>query len=1083
MSSYIPLHLHSHIGSVLDSMVRVELSKGKNDLMEKCKEYGIESVALTDHGSMAGVVTHYKTCKEYGIKPIIGFEAYITSDYSIKDKTSTYYHLILLAKNNVGYRNLKELSSFGYTKGFYSKPRIDFNVLKEHSEGLVVLTACLASELDRLIMSDNYDELQAIELINKYKAVFGDDYYLEIQSSDSEEQTIVNKELVRLSKTQGIPLVVTTDVHFLTKEDFNAHNVYININQDRDTENYKYCYLQSRQEILDTLSYLDKDIVNQALDNTYVVADKCNVEIDLGHAYLPHLEVPELYNDEYDWLVSVVKQGLRKRGILKLPNKQEYLDRVKFELNVIKTKGFEGYFLILMEIISRAKAKGIPIGEGRGSAAGSIVAYLMGITNVDSVKYDLDFGRFLTVERTSLPDIDTDVSTARRGDLIDLVTEMFGVENVAQVATFGTLATKAVIDAVGKVMGIDKEDKELLKSKVNESVGTKSLVDLKEYKDYKDYIDTCIKIEGANRSYGCHAGALCISGNGKPMIDYAPVMFNKDGKIMTQFEMHDVEDVGLVKYDCLGLTSLDYIADTLKLIGSDYYSFEFDYEDQDVFDMIGRGENTAVFQADSNFAARVLTSVKPSNINELADCVSLGRPDAIQFLKPYVNAKFGHDEQVEIHKDLTKILSRTHGCLIYQEQMMNIFKVFGGFTDGESDKVRKIIGKKRLEDLPQQIEKFKEGAINRGYSNEVINKLVEFIEDNISYSFNMAHAVSYAITTYKTAYLKYHYPVEFMTAVINNQRNDNGTTDFDSVKAYIKASGDMGIKVVGVDINNSDRKFTPNSEDSSIYYGFELVKGLTENGINIIMNNRPFNTYKDFIDKVGLLLSKSDVIALIKSGSFNNICTCTKEQMFKYFFKVRFDAKKEDLKPISKANKNHIKWLYDNGYIGDEHLEDKEYCTKLISKVRLKQGWQDFKNKYMQGSELDWEMETLNSYISADPFEGVVIPSWAKVELNQVGYIGGVVVSVKETTVKNGKSKGAKMAFINVSYENGIADIVVFNRQYLEYKDLLKTGKCIVCKVEKQGDDKGILKSCITLEEYLEQTAQLQKGGRKIEKY
>lgn len=522
---------------------------------------------------------------------------------------------------------------------------------------------------------------------------------------------------------------------------------------------------------------------------------------------------------------------------------------------------------------------------------------------------------------------------------------------------------------------------------------------------------------------------------------------------------------------------MDYIADTLKLIGSDYYSFEFDYEDQNVFDMIGRGENTAVFQADSNFAARVLTSVKPNSIDELADCVSLGRPDAIQFLSPYVKAKFGHEEQVEIHKDLTKILSRTHGCLIYQEQMMNIFKVFGGFTDGEADKVRKIIGKKKLEDLPQQIEKFKQGAINRGYSKEVIGKLVKFIESNISYSFNMAHAVAYAITTYKTAYLKYHYPVEFMTAVINNQKNDNGSTDFDSVKAYIKASGDMGIKVVGVDINNSDRMFTSNGKENSIYYGFELVKGLTDNGINIIMDNRPFETYKDFVDRVGLLVSKSDVIALIKSGSFNNVCSCTKEQMFKYFYKVRFNAKKEDKSPISKANKNHIKWLYDNGYIGDEHLEDREYCTKLINKVRLKEGWKDFKDKYMQGSELDWEMETLNSYISANPFEGVVIPSWSKVELNQVGYIGGVIVNVKETTVKNGKSKGAKMAFINVSYENSIADIVVFNRQYLEYKDLLKTGKCIVCKVEKQGDDKGILKSCTTLDDYLEQTAQLQKGG------
>lgn len=1080
------MHVHSHMDSVLDSIVRVTREgRGKPCLLqERAKELNIPAIAITGHGNMAGVVSHYKTCLEYGTKPIIGLEAYITNNIYIKDNTSKYYHLILLAKNNVGYRNLKALSSIGYTEGFYRKPRIDFETLKKHSEGLICLTACLAGELPRMLMdyheyrSDTMEEY-IYSFIDDYKKLFGEDFYLEIQSSDSDDQIIVNKLLVELSKTEHVPLVVTTDVHFLNKEDFDAHNVYININQDRDTENYKYCYLQSRQEIVNTLSsYLDLNVINQALNNTYVIADKCNVEVELGVPYLPHLEVPKQYTDEYDWLRNEVKIGLRQRGILEKPNKRDYIERIKMELNVIRTKGFEGYFLILMEILKKAKEKGIPIGEGRGSAGGSIVAYCMGITNVDSVEYDLDFGRFLTMERKDLPDIDTDVSTARRQELIDIIVEMFGIENVAQVATFGTLASKAVIDAVGKVMLIPREACAEFKTKINESVGVKSIVDIdsKTYMTHKDYFDICSKIEGSNRSYGCHAGAVCISGNNKPMVDYAPVMHNKDGNIMTQFEMHDVESVGLVKYDMLGLTSLDYIADTLSLIGSDYYSFEFDYEDQDVFDMISRGENTGVFQADSNFAQRVLTAVKPHSINELADCVSLGRPDAIQFLKPYVDAKFGGNQIEPIHQDLSKILDRTYGCLIYQEQLMNIFKVFAGFTDGEADKVRKIVGKKQLDLLPEQLNKFKSGALNRGYTEDVIDRLIEFINNNISYSFNMAHAVAYAITSYKTAYLKYHYPVEFMTAIINNQKNDSGATDFDSVKAYIKAAKDSGIEVVGTNINLSDHKFVPDGKNNKIMFGFDLIKGLSSCGIDIILSNRPFASYKDFIERVGLLLNKGDVISLIKSGSFNELSSDDKIKLLKYFYSIRFDAKKEDYKPIATINKKHIKELLDEGLIAPEQSEDKQYCIDVLNKYRKSKGWNEFKEKYCSGTELEWEMETLNAHLSGNPFDGVVIPDWQLVPQKEVGYVGGVIIDVKETVVKNGKSKGAKMCFLNVSFEYGIADIVVFSNDYIANKDLFKTGKCIVCAVEKQGDLNGVLKSCESLSDYLERTAQLQRG-------
>lgn len=1079
MDSYVPLHLHTRIGSILDSMVNpMKEKKGDCLLSLKAKQYNMPALAITDHGSMAAVISHYKTCKEYGIKPIIGCEFYVCDDITVKDKNSKYNHLVVLAKNNIGYQNLKKLSSIGYLDGFYYKPRIDFETLTRHSEGLIVLTACLGGELPKLIVKqhktqDKKYDAEIYSFIKKYHEVFGDDFYFEIQSSDTEEQIILNKKLVDLHYEFNIPLVVTTDAHFLNKEDFNSHNIFININQDRDTENYKYCYVQTRQEIIDTLyQYLEYHDINKALDNTYEIANKCNVEIELHNPKLPHLEVPIDYEDEADWLTEEVFEGLKTRGCLNKPNKQEYIDRVKFELDVIITKGFEGYFLILMEILKRAKEQGIPIGEGRGSAAGSLVAYCLGITNIDSVEFDLDFGRFLTMERKDLPDIDTDVATSKRGALIDLIIDMFGYKNVSQIATFGTLASKAVIDAVGKVMGIDKNVCAELKNKINENNGVASLTKTKEYKEYKDFIDTCIKIEGCPRSFGCHAGGVCISGDNKPTTEYSPVMLNKDDRVMTQFEMHDVEECNLVKYDMLGLTSLDYIDDCLKFIGSDYYSFDFNYNDKATFDMLSSGNNTGVFQADSNFAERVFTTVRPQSISEVADCVSIGRPDAIQFLEPYANAKFKGEMMEEIHPDLTRILNKTYGCLIYQEQLMNIFKVFGGFSDGEADKVRKIVGKKKLDDLPQQLDKFRKGATTKGYSQEVINKLVDFIEHNVSYSFNKSHGVAYGVTTYKTAYLRCHYPVEYMAAIINNQRTEDGTTDFDSIKRYIKAANTDGIEVVSPDVNVSGLKFTPSG--NSITYGLGLIKGLSTNGSKIVIENKPYDSYEHFLDTVGLLLNKSDVESLIKANAFRNITSLSQMEQFELYYKLRFDNGKEDKKPIKKTNKTHIKYLLDNGLITPENVNDTEYCTKIINEERATQGWESFKNKTCKGTTLDWEMEVLNCHLSGNPFKDVALTNWEKLSNEQNGYVGGVLISVKETTVKKGKSAGQKMCFLNIDVNGEIFDLVVFSDNYLKYKSILKTGNCIVCRTTKQGAKKGIVQGCEMLNDFVKRTRSMQ---------
>lgn len=1070
---YAPLHLHTDYGSVLDSMIK-PIRKSKKEpceLLARASELNMPAVAITDHGSMAGVVSHYKTCMEYGIKPIIGCELYVTDDLTVKDKTSSYYHLIVLAKNAKGYLNLKRLSSVGFLDGFYFKPRVDFNTLKSHSEGLIVMTACLGGELPQLIMQENYHEKKAFEFIKRYKEVFNDDFYIELQSSEQQEQIFVNKHLVYLAEMTQTKYVITTDAHFINKEDFNCHNTYINISQNRDTENYKYCYLQSREEIIDIMSK-QIGIVNTeiGLGETLNVSEKCDLTIELGVPKLPHISVPSQYKTEYDYLFAQVKEGFSRLGLKGKINSKEYVDRLKHELNVIKTKDFVGYFLILSQIIKNARERHIPIGTARGSAGGSLVAWCLGIIDIDPVYYNLDFGRFLTVERTENPDVDTDVSTKYRGALLDMIIELYGIDNVALVSTFGTLAPKAVIDSVGRVLNYDKMVLEDFKNKLSDSVSSFPSSFPTIYKEHRDFFDTCIKLEGSNRSYGTHAGAVCISGHGKPMVHYAPVMVNKDGYRVTQFEMHDSEDVSLVKYDFLGLSTLDYINDTLKMIGSDYYSFQFDFEDKNVYEMMSKGDNSAIFQLDSNFANNVVTQIKPQNMFELSDCIAIGRPDAIQFLEPYVKAKFDNIKTEPIHPLFDELMGRTYGCVIYQEQMMLIFKTFGGFSDGEADKVRKIIGKGKVEDLPQELDKFRKGAEKLGYSTDVIERIVAFVQNNISYSFNQSHSVAYAINTYKTAYLKHHYPKEYMCAVINNQ------TNYEEVNAYVNACKSMGIEIETVDINNSDNKFLPDKKQNKIYYGFDSIKGCSKKGIDLIFANRPFSSFKDFLDKVGNDLPKGDGIALIKAGAFNNLVKVEKIKLIKAYYSFRFDNKKETVKPISLVNKTHIKQMLEMGYISIEESSNKEYCLELFNRRRKIDEWKNFKEKYAFGTELEWEMEVLNTHLSGDPFEGVLLPDWELVNSEESGYIGGIITNITETKVKNGKSKGQKMCFMNISMKGKVYDLVVFSVKYQEFKQLIKIGGSVVVKATKQGHDKGVLNHIESLGSYLERTEMIQQG-------
>ena len=1055
------MHVHTTNGSILDSIIRVK------DLVAKCVEYQFPACAITDHGSMASTISFYKECKKNNIKPIIGCEVYVTDDLNIKNSTSKYNHLILLAKNNTGYENLKILSSIGYLKGFYRKPRIDFSTLKKYSEGLICLSACLLGEISQSILNGE----NPVEIINKYRNLFGKDYYLEIQSHTDNTQKMVNTEIVYLAKQNDIRLVATTDAHFLNRDDFEAHNIFININQDRDTENYSECYIQQENEMIDKLLQcvdIDEDIIRECFESTIEIADKCNVDIELGHPYLPHSKVPGHFSNEYEYLVYLVKQGIKEKDILKLENKQEYIDRAKFELDVIKYKDFQGYFLKLREWLIEGKKRGIPFGECRGSSGGSLVAYLIGITNVDSVKYQLDFGRFLTKERTELCDIDTDVSTRRRNEFIQLITDDAGIENVAQIGTFGTLASRAIIDAVGKVMDIPRPIREEIKKNISESDGVKSIISMNKqlYLDNKKYLDMCIKLEGLPRSEGAHAGGVCVSGNNKPMTHYTPLRFNKNGNVTAQFDMSDVEAVGLVKFDMLGLTTLDIIADTLDEIGSGYYDFSFNYEDPVVYQMVSDGNTNSVFQAESNFMTNVFKQIKPKDIFEWSDCIAIGRPDSIKFLEPYVNAKFNGIYPEELHPNLTKILSRTYGCLIYQEQIMNITKIFAGFSDGEADKFRKIVSKKKLELLPEQLEKFKSRCVENGYDLELAEKLAQLLSDNANYSFNMAHSISYAITGYKTAYLKYYYPIEFMCAVLNNQKNEeDGSTDYEGVATYIKECKNMGITIKLPDVEHSITAFKPIKKENTILYGIGLIKDVGKTSMQQFINNRPYKNASDFIKK-NVECDKQSMIAIIKAGGLDNISKKSRKDILKMYFSCRFDFGKEDKKPLKTVNKTHIKFLLDNGLIKPD-TTDKQLCLTIINKYRKAECWKEFQEKYMIGTQLDWEMQTVNAFISGDPFHGISLPDWSLVQIGNQGWVAGTINSVKKTKIKNGKNKGAQMAFLNLDTAYGVIDCVVFSETWLKTQDILKFGRNVLVYGEKQKEDNMIVQDADTLENYI----------------
>ncbi|MGB9621020.1 MAG: DNA polymerase III subunit alpha [Brevinematia bacterium] len=889
MKEFSHLHLHTEY-SLLDGAIKIP------KLVSKIKEMGMNSVAITDHGNLFGSIEFYKTCKENEIKPIIGVEAYLVEDMHKKEKIQKsetelekqYTHIVLLSKDLNGYKNLVKIVTKSYLEGFYYKPRIDKKLLEQHKEGLIVLSGCIAGEIPQLILIDKYKEAQRIA--EWYISTFGrDNFYIEIQKHNLEEEKKVNPGLIKLAKEMGLKLVATGDAHYLSKEDANIHDVLLCIQTNSkifEENRFKFSndsfYVKSPQEMWKEFG----NELPEALISTIEIAEKCNLEIPFGNKEL----MPRYYEnineniDADEKIKDMVFEGLNRIFNGRIP--KEYVDRANYELEVIKNMGFSNYFLVVQDFVNWAKNNGIPVGPGRGSAAGALITYALGITQIDPIKYNLIFERFLNPERVTMPDIDVDVADRDRDKVINYLTGKYGKENTANIITFGTLQTKAAIRDVGRVLGIDlKRVDEIAKSLSN----VDSISDAKELirevreiiengnKTEKEWIEISEKLEGITRHASIHASGIVISS--APIHEFIALYKDpKEGTISTQIAAQYLEEIGFLKMDILGLSNLSIIQDTIEIIkkrrGIEIDISSIPLDDKLTYELLSSGYTDGVFQVESDGMKEMLKNMRPSTIEDIIAALALYRPGPLGsgMDKQYINRKHGLEEIKYPHKDLEDILKETYGVILYQEQIMKIAQKICGFTLGQADNLRRAIGKKKREIMERMKEEFVNGAVKNGYSEEFAKELFDTIEKFAEYGFNKSHSAAYAIITYQTAYLKAHYPEEYLTSLINSEIGK-----FDKMTKYINEALRMKIKILSPDINKSKKLFEIEETEKGvgIRFGFMGIKGLGEASVDEIIKDREENgeykTIEEFFERTNKFLKKNAYEALIKSGTLDNL--------------------------------------------------------------------------------------------------------------------------------------------------------------------------------------------------------------------
>lgn len=1004
---FVQLHLHSQM-STLDGIASTK------EIVDRAKELNQSAVALTNHGNMVDHVEFIEQCEAEGIKPIVGNEVYFVPDRFYKEKKGEKrkaYHLILLAMNDTGLKNLYQLTSEAYETGFHYKPRIDWELLERYHEGLICTSACLGGFPQQLLIGGDIEG--AKQAIIRFKSIFGDRYYLEIQPNDLRDQKVVNQQFIKWSQEFDIPLVATMDSHHLSPKTYELHKLFTQIGTGDDfIHDYKDNYWTTSGEVINKLvtqTGVPKDIAEKAVKNTELVAERIDQYTIDKSVKLPHYPVPDEFQSEAEYLNHLCDIGWNKRGIRRFSKdkQQQYRERLETELNVILNKGFEGYFLIVWDMIQWARGQGIPVGYGRGSAGGSLVSWLLGIVELDPIKYGLLFERFLNPERKSLPDIDVDFSHDRRGEVIEYLKSKYGQENVMPILTLGTMGASMALRDVGRVLKIplpevNKVAKALenLKQDVDERELEHSILDelenIPEVRDivakYPKWIKIAKQLEGRVRHFGRHASAVLIAD--RPVREVLPLM-RVNGELVAGGDMFVCEKVGLVKFDILGLKTLDVIDNTVKLI-KDTYGVEVDVldlpeKDEKTYHMLGEAQSAGVFQMDKDGARRLLVDIKPKAFEDLVDINALNRPaplrtkgeDGLTMAQRYVKICRGELKAAYLHPDLEKILGQTNGQLIYQEQMMIISGVFAGFTLAERSHLQKVISKKKEEEMQEYEKKFIAGCLNNGYRERVAKELWNWIKEGASYLFNKSHSASYSLISYHTAYLKAHYPNEYAASLLSVYRDNEKFHDM------ISEIRKKGISIAPPLINKAGKGFKTDG-GQKIIWGLEAVKGVGK-AYQQIVENRPYSSFEDFLKKNTFKRSKVNkrvIVALLKAGAFDDLGD-----------RIELMKKYQSSRPKR-----------------EEPLVTKDQ----IEKPEL--------TKY------HWEQEVIGFVLTAHPLS----------EKFTDQQTGGEIMKVKRIKTR----KGDPMAFVTVSSPEGIQDLTVFPRQYRQSKAFLKEKKWVIVDIK-----------------------------------
>ncbi len=1044
--SFVHLHVHSEY-SLLDGACRI------NRLASAAKKMGQNALAITDHGVMYGVIDFYRACKKEGIKPVIGCEVYVAPRTRF-DKTfefdKEYYHMVLLCENNKGYENLIKMVSKGFTEGFYNKPRIDDDLLKEYHEGLICLSACLAGEIPQKLLKGDY--IAAKEKALYYKELFGENnFFLELQNHGIEEQHQTNPDIIKISHETGIPLVVTNDSHYINKDDSRNHRILLCIQtnhtiNDEDKMEFKTdeFYLKSEEEMRTLFPDLQ-----QAFDNTQLIADRCNVEFEFGVRKLPHFDVPD-NEDHYEYFKRNCYKGLYKH-YGNNPDKI-LIDRLEYELSTINRMGFVDYYLIVNDFVQYAHKVGIPVGPGRGSGAGSLCAYCIGITNVDPIKYNLLFERFLNPERVSMPDFDIDFCKERRGEVIDYVIRKYGADHVAQIIAFGTMAARNAIRDVGRALGIPYSNVDKIAKLVPNDLGItieKALALNSELKNIyenddqvKNLIDIAMALEGMPRHATMHAAGVVITE--QPVSNYVPLSRNDDN-IVTQFTMTTLEELGLLKMDFLGLRNLTVIDDAvrqIKVLNPDFNLDSINYDDKAVFDMMSQGNSEGVFQFESQGMKNVLTQLKPESLEDLIAVISLYRPGPMDSIPTYIDNRHNPSHVKYKHPLLKDILDVTYGCIVYQEQVMQIFRTLAGYSLGRADIVRRAMSKKKHDVMEKERRIFingltdndgniiVEGCLRRGVDEKTAISIFDEMESFASYAFNKSHATAYAVISYQTAWLKCHFPKEYMASLLTSVLDN-----LNKMAGYIAECHRLGIKILPPHINESFYKFTVVNKD--IRFGLLAIKGLGRQFIDSIIKEREKGRYKSLYDFCERMYDKTMNIKalenLIKCGALDDL-GANRRQMLAVaktvLDSITFESRKNGKGQIS---------LFDTDEDSKASSEPEMPNIEEFPISELLYMENDVAGMYLSG-------HPLNEYTDyANKAKTDKIGSIINQENNNL-YIDGqnvrvlaIVSKVKTQITKNNQI----MAFVNVEDQYGATEMLVFPNVYEKYASLFREGNVL----------------------------------------